>query len=364
MNENSPTVSVLMPVHNGARYLIEAIESILNQSWGDFEFIIVDDGSTDETPGLLAEQIDPRIRVLRMPKGGIVPALNAGLAAASGRYVARMDADDFSLPTRLERQVEWMERHPEIGVLSTAAERIDSAGRSLGPQPGYDPHQMWLELAAGNPVVHGSVMMRRAILPPPPTYRGVPEDYDLWIRLARQGVRFGYLDECLYRFRTHEQRASLVHARPLCDGIVDLQLPLLEEWSGRPERADPRVAAKLLHGWGSVAAAAFVAGRSVETRRALAAFRAFAAVAKDDAGRAAFDHGVEAMIWAHCPLTTALYLRLVQVAREPANRRHYRNLAILLAERSGLAKIVRRQNADNAAGDLESPGRIEANRLR
>src|SRR5512146_2439112 len=109
-----PIVSVVMPVYNSAPYLREAVDSILAQTFTDFEFIIVDDGSSDETPQILDGYGDARIRRLRNERNmGVVPTLNCGLAAARGRYVARHDADDISLPTRLEQQVRFLDTHPE-----------------------------------------------------------------------------------------------------------------------------------------------------------------------------------------------------------------------------------------------------------
>ncbi len=117
-----PKLSVVMPLYNAARYLRPAIESILNQTYTDFEFIIVDDCSTDETPAILDSYPDPRIVRLRNPQNlGIVGALNRGLEAARGQYIARMDGDDIALAERFAQQVAWLDAHPNIGLCSGCA---------------------------------------------------------------------------------------------------------------------------------------------------------------------------------------------------------------------------------------------------
>src|SRR5271170_5563678 len=110
-------VTVLMPVHNGERYLAEAIESVLGQSAGDLELLIVDDGSTDRSAEICRDYRDPRIRLVQNPTHlGIVASLNRGLDLAAGAYVARMDSDDISLPERLEKQIRLLDENPEVGV--------------------------------------------------------------------------------------------------------------------------------------------------------------------------------------------------------------------------------------------------------
>ena len=116
-----PKISVIMPAYNAEQYISEAIESILGQTFADFEFIIIDDGSSDSTSGIIASYKDSRIRYFRNEKNlGIVGALNRGLALAAGEYIARMDADDISLPERFQTQCAYMEKHPDVGVCGTA----------------------------------------------------------------------------------------------------------------------------------------------------------------------------------------------------------------------------------------------------
>ena len=137
-----PRISVVMSVHNGEQYLDEAVESILHQTFQDFEFIIVDDGSHDSTPSLLAryQQRDPRIQVHRFEENrGLSSALNLGIRLARGEYIVRMDADDISLPHRFKRQIEYMETHVEVGVCGALTENIgEGAARVARYYDRYD----------------------------------------------------------------------------------------------------------------------------------------------------------------------------------------------------------------------------------
>src|SRR4051812_47715917 len=127
---STPAVSIVMPVYNGAAYLAEAVRSMLGQTFEDYEFVIVDDGSTDRTPRILAEfeRQDRRIRVISRANTGIVGALNDGIAAAEAPLVARMDADDVSTPQRLHRQVAYLLDHPEVVVLGSRVIGTDPYG--------------------------------------------------------------------------------------------------------------------------------------------------------------------------------------------------------------------------------------------
>jgi glycosyltransferase involved in cell wall biosynthesis len=152
----TPAVSVLMPVRNGTAYLPESVASIQSQDFPSFELLIIDDGSTDATSALLASfaAADPRIRVFHQPPQGIVAALNTGIAHAHAPYLARLDADDRARPGRLGRQVAFMAAHPEIGLLGTAAQVIDSAGNAVGRlTPPTAPAALARVLVRTNPFV-------------------------------------------------------------------------------------------------------------------------------------------------------------------------------------------------------------------
>lgn len=205
-----------MSVHNRQAYLAQALDSILCQSFSSFEFIVIDDASTDDTADILADYArrESRIHLLSNQKNmGLAWSLNRGLKQANGRYIARMDADDISLPLRLEKQISFMEEHPRVGVLGTAVEIIDSAGLVIG-QRIYPPDPIVIRwrLAFENPLSHPTVMIRRSLLQDTPynSDLNTAQDYDLWCRL---GLRTGFanLPQPLLRFRKHD--ANLTYKR-------------------------------------------------------------------------------------------------------------------------------------------------------
>jgi glycosyltransferase involved in cell wall biosynthesis len=196
-----PKLSVLMPVHNGARFLPEAIESILGQTFADFELLIVDDGSDDETPAILRAYAakDLRVRVVPAARRGLVATLNDGLSRARSDLVARMDADDVALPERLERQYRHMAGDPGLWVLGTQWDLVDGNGRRR-PAPKPMPTaagDVAVAMLRYNAVHHPTVLMRRAPVVELGGYRPAyehAEDYDLWLRIVEAGGRIETLD--------------------------------------------------------------------------------------------------------------------------------------------------------------------------
>ena len=183
-----PLVSVVMPAYNSEKFLGQAIESILHQTFEDFEFIIVADKSPDGSDIILEHYAkkDNRIKIILGDKLGLIASLNKGCRLAEGKYIARMDADDISLPYRFERQVQYLEEHPEIGVLGSGIRYIDDADR-LGKSVHNpkDPKLIKFYLHLENCFVHPSVMMRRKIIERLGFYNPEAihaEDYDLWAR--------------------------------------------------------------------------------------------------------------------------------------------------------------------------------------
>ena len=189
---STPAISVVMPVHNGERFLGQAIDSILGQSLTDLELIAVDDGSSDGTPAILAERarLDPRLRVLRLDRNlGVTGALNAGCRLALAGFIARMDADDVSVPARLETQLSYLLSHPDVAVVGSWAQRIDDRG-TAGAVQRYpaDPSMVAWSMAFFNSVVHPTVMMRREALRMDEVYTSEyprAEDYALFAGLTR-----------------------------------------------------------------------------------------------------------------------------------------------------------------------------------
>jgi glycosyltransferase involved in cell wall biosynthesis len=209
----SPEVSVLMPARDAARWLAEAVESILAQTFASFELLVIDDGSTDDTARLLSRfaERDGRVKVLSGPARGLVAALNEGLAAARAPLIARLDADDIAHPERLAKQVAFLADHPDVGVVGSWAQEIDSRGRPLGLRaPETCPDRLSRLLARTNPLVHSSVMARTQLLRDLGGYRcafEAAEDYDLWLRVADQ-ARLANLSDVLVSYRIHDGSVS------------------------------------------------------------------------------------------------------------------------------------------------------------
>lgn len=204
----APMVSVVMSVYNEPERVGTAIESILSQSYRDFEFIVIDDGSTDRTPMVLEQYRlrDSRIRVLRQPNAGLTRALIRGCQEANGAYIARQDADDWSAPTRLGIQVDLLNSDPAIGFVSSAVQCVGPADEPLEvlrPTVNQDDAtRMLLEERCGPPA-HGSVMFRKSTYESVGGYRAefyFGQDADLWLRMAeRSGI--AYSQEILYGYR-------------------------------------------------------------------------------------------------------------------------------------------------------------------
>jgi glycosyltransferase involved in cell wall biosynthesis len=208
-----PRVSVVMPICNAGRFLDLAISSIRAQTLTDFELILVDDGSTDDSDHVLCEHTaaDPRLSVLRLPHGGIATALNHGIVRAQSNLIAIMNGDDEAMPERLERQVAAMQEYPDVAVLGTAADMMDQAGRTLGRiQPPTDPALIRDKLMAANWLAHPTVMMRRDVVLAAGGYRPIftaSEDYDLWLRLSEHHD-LSNTPEPLLRYRVHDGQVS------------------------------------------------------------------------------------------------------------------------------------------------------------
>jgi glycosyltransferase involved in cell wall biosynthesis len=211
-----------MSVYNGARFLGEAIDSVLAQTLDNFEFVIVDDGSTDRTPAILEGYADSRILLLRNTHNvGLTRSLNRGLAAARGTYVARQDADDRSLPERFARQVSYLDAYPELAVVGTAHIALTESGQTIRTAMHPLEHTEIRErlLYDGSQFCHGSVMARKSCLDAVGGYDerfAVSQDLDLFLRLSER-FRLANLPEPLYQLRVWkgsvtEQRRTQKHA--------------------------------------------------------------------------------------------------------------------------------------------------------
>jgi glycosyltransferase involved in cell wall biosynthesis len=225
MSADAPAISVVMPLYNTERHLPAALDSVLEQSFTDFEIIAVDDGSKDGTLGILRQYAanDPRIRVITRPNTGIVGALNDGLGAARGEFIARMDGDDLCLPDRFAKQVDYLRNHADCVLVGSQALLIDPEGAPICPhtQTRFTHEEIDHDhLNRGWPVIHPAVMMRRSAVEKIGGYREEYkwlEDLDLFLRLAEIG-RLANLPDALLKYRLHFQ--SVCHTR------FDIQGPL------------------------------------------------------------------------------------------------------------------------------------------
>ena len=207
-----PQVSVVMPVYNGEKYLAEAIESILAQTFTDFEFIIVDDGSTDCSADIIRgyAKRDSRIQCIWLGENvGGGAARNRGIARGKGPYIASMDCDDVSLPQRLERQVAYLEANPGIGLLGTHARVVDAAMKPLGLTSQPVKHALIaLNIFLGGPFTHSTTIFRRRYIEAVGGYSPkwiYAQDIELYCRLlAETDIRFANLPEALNLYRSHE----------------------------------------------------------------------------------------------------------------------------------------------------------------
>jgi glycosyltransferase involved in cell wall biosynthesis len=275
-----PAVSVVLPVYNGKAYLRAAVDSILAQTFVDFELIAVDDGSRDNSLSILQQYAarDGRVKVISRPNTGIAGALNDGIAAARAPLLARMDADDIALPTRFEKQVEFLREHPEVVLLGSRVllvDPYDSPVYESDHKVDHDAIAKSMLAGVGWSVVHPAAMMRTAAVRAAGGYRAdrVPsEDLDLFLRLIETG-RAANLPEVLLRYRQHSssanhtrvaeqdrnKRAILTEAYArrgltLPDGWTPPKrkiMPLLEEmnmWGWLALRNGNRAAARK-HGW-------------------------------------------------------------------------------------------------------------------
>jgi glycosyltransferase involved in cell wall biosynthesis len=202
----NPLVSVLLPVYNGEEFVARTITSILNQSFRDFEFIIINDGSTDNTSNILDQLHDSRLRITHKTNEGLGRTLNLGLQMARGKYIARIDADDMADPKRLEKQLAFLEAHPEIAAVGSATKVIYPDGTAQIRLRPLEPHNIRQHIIKLCPLAHPSVLMRKDAALTVGGYdtaqdaslgRSAGEDYHLWVRMLASGFELANLPEPL-----------------------------------------------------------------------------------------------------------------------------------------------------------------------
>jgi glycosyltransferase involved in cell wall biosynthesis len=260
-----PRLSVLMPVYNAQRYVAQAVESILHQTWTDFEFLIVDDGSTDRSLKILQRYAaqDSRIRLISRPNTGCVRALNELLQLAQGDWIARMDADDVALPDRFAQQIDFLQQHPAVVCVGGAQDWIDEAGRILLHHPEAETNAaiQALALIGQTPINHPSALMWRWAMLRVGGYDESmypAEDLDLWLKLGEIG-ELANLSTTVLQYRQHDQSVSerlqiqqTVQRRRACEQAwqrrgIDGQFQETEPW--RPVDRPSRHRFVTMYGW-------------------------------------------------------------------------------------------------------------------
>lgn len=247
-----PFVSIILPVRNAERTLQIAIESIINQTYKHFECIIINDNSTDATPEILAQvsKQEKRIRCFNNSSVGIVSALNFGISVANGSFIARMDADDYSHPTRLEKQIEYFNKHPEIDFCGTKV-AFTGNKKSSG---GYAHYVNWtntlvstedimLKRFVESPFAHPCMMFRKSNVENFGGYAegDFPEDYELWLRWMEAGLKPGKVDEILFDWADPPERLSRSDLRYSIESFYRIKSIYLQKWLEHHNPHHPKV---------------------------------------------------------------------------------------------------------------------------
>ena len=239
------TVSVVMPTYNARPFLREAIASVLGQTWTDFELIIVDDGSTDDSLAVAQSfaQTDQRVKVSSQPNAGTAATLNRAIELASSEWVFIMHSDDVMHPNRLERQLAFLNDHPELAVASSLVRHIDQNGRVIGKDNSFlFTHADIEEKVRLNKLIgfnHPAVVLRKSVIQSAGGYRQQfwpAEDIDLWNRLAEQGHKILVQPEALLDYRIHGASASISRAR-----LTRIKVRWLKDSMLRRRRNEPEL---------------------------------------------------------------------------------------------------------------------------
>lgn len=245
-------ISVILPFYNSEETLHDAVVSILNQSFIDFECILVDDGSVDNST-LIAEQLvkkDTRVRLIKTGHLGIVNALNTGISESVGEFIARMDSDDISYPERLIKQYDFMIANPDVGLVSSKVEFSGYGSLSEGYKQYVDSlnsiissEDIIFNQFVESPVAHPTVMFRRELVDKYGFYKNgdFPEDYELWLRFLSNGVRFEKIPEVLLNWHDYSGRLSRSDKRYSIENFFRCKSVYLCEWLKKNNRLYPEI---------------------------------------------------------------------------------------------------------------------------
>lgn len=238
---NLPIVTVLMPVFNGMEYLAEAINSILQQSFKNFELLIINDGSTDGSIDLIKSFTDTRIRIIQNEKNyGLVYTRNRGLKEARGKYIAMLDCDDLALSNRLSLQVNFLNQNPNYGLVGSQILMIDAGGQQVGKED-YNAHSDLIPsiLFFNNYLAQSSVMIRQDLIKNYEYQKEYPpaEDYDLWVRLSRV-TKIKILQKPLVKYRLHTNNVSVKKAQEGAKAVKKILYNQLQELGLQPNATE------------------------------------------------------------------------------------------------------------------------------
>lgn len=245
----NPEISVILPFRNASNTLQRAIESILNQTFKNFELILINDGSDDHPIDILSKYDDPRIKTIHLPTSGIVFSLNQGINISRGQFIARMDADDYAYPDRLELQRQFLKENREIGVVSGTVTYSGDRNKKMGYALYVDwinslktSDQIYLNRFVESPICHPSVMIRRNLFDEYGLYKvgGFPEDYELWLRFMDQGVQFSKVDAVILDWYDDEQRLSRNHMNYDSSAFFEIKTKYFFRWYQKTFEFNPR----------------------------------------------------------------------------------------------------------------------------
>jgi glycosyltransferase involved in cell wall biosynthesis len=254
MNNDPPRISVILPVYNGQDYLAQAIDSVLSQSFSDFELIIINDGSTDGSVAIIEKLTDPRIRLFQQSNMGLAATLNRAISLAKGKYIARQDQDDVCFQSRFEEQINFLDANPDVGMVGTCAEIwVDNERTNRYLRHPVDDASLKFGLLFDNHFVHSSVMIRRSVFEKVGGYsedksRQPPEDYELWSRVMKS-YKLANLPEVLMAYREVEGSMSRTGISPFVPNLVRITAENISWATGRGMDAAEVVAlSRLAHG--------------------------------------------------------------------------------------------------------------------
>ncbi|MFH1827615.1 MAG: glycosyltransferase [bacterium] len=240
----NPKVTVLMPVYNAEKFLKEAIDSILSQTYKDFEFLIINDGSIDNSSKILKKYKDSRIKIINHKRNmGLIFSLNEGIKLATGIYIARMDADDISLPLRIAKQVRFMENNPDIAVCGSWIKVFNNSDNHIWKVPN-DFETIRCLMLFHSAIYHPTVMIRSEIFKKNTLHYDISfihaEDYELWIRIMKN-FEISNLEEILLCRRIHQNSVGNIYNKIQVENANKVRLPLIHKLGIFPEKKEFKI---------------------------------------------------------------------------------------------------------------------------